>query len=96
MTLGQVYKAKLDGEYRGSPAFYIEKGWVSSGMPGFSRLPRGVFLRCAQANSIGASLDIAFGISWNVTAALFAPLLGFIIFVGKVYCELFRYPGAID
>ncbi len=25
-TLGQVYKEKINGEYRGGPAFYIEKG----------------------------------------------------------------------
>lgn len=35
-----------------------------------------------QANSIGASLDIAFGLSPNVTAALLAVLLSFIIFGG--------------
>jgi AGCS family alanine or glycine:cation symporter len=27
-TLGQVYKEKIDGQYRGGPAFYIEKGVV--------------------------------------------------------------------
>lgn len=73
-TLGQVYKEKLDGEYRGGPAFYIEKGlgmkwyaWIFALATIFSCgvLPPGV-----QANSIGASLDIAFGISPNVTAAL--------------------------
>lgn len=25
-TLGQVYKEKINGEYRGGPAFYIERG----------------------------------------------------------------------
>lgn len=35
-----------------------------------------------QANSIGASLDIAFGLDPNVTAALLAVLLSFIIFGG--------------
>ncbi|CAI2044524.1 Na+/alanine symporter [Serratia marcescens] len=85
-TLGQVYKEKLDGEYRGGPAFYIEKGlgmkwyaWVFALATIFSC---GVLLPGVQANSIGASLDIAFGISPNVTAALIALLLGFIIFGG--------------
>ncbi len=27
-VLAQVYKEVKDGQYRGSPAFYIEKGWV--------------------------------------------------------------------
>ncbi|AGB80477.1 amino acid carrier protein [Serratia sp. FGI94] len=85
-TLGQVYKEKLDGEYRGGPAFYIEKGlgmkwyaWIFAIATIFSC---GVLLPGVQANSIGASLDIAFGISPNVTAALIAMLLGFIIFGG--------------
>lgn len=85
-TLGQVYKEKLDGEYRGGPAFYIEKGlgmkwyaWVFAIVTIFSC---GVLLPGVQANSIGASMDIAFGISPNVTAALLAILLGFIIFGG--------------
>lgn len=85
-TLGQVYKEKLDGEYRGGPAFYIEKGlgmkwyaWIFAIATIFSC---GVLLPGVQANSIGASLDIAFGISPNVTAALIALLLGFIIFGG--------------
>ncbi|HFD2060067.1 TPA: alanine/glycine:cation symporter family protein [Serratia marcescens] len=85
-TLGQVYKEKIDGEYRGGPAFYIEKGlgmkwyaWIFALATIFSC---GVLLPGVQANSIGASLDIAFGISPNVTAALIALLLGFIIFGG--------------
>ncbi|AVJ15732.1 alanine/glycine:cation symporter family protein [Serratia rhizosphaerae] len=85
-TLGQVYKEKLDGEYRGGPAFYIEKGlgmkwyaWIFAIATIFSC---GVLLPGVQANSIGASLDIAFGISPNVTAAIIAVLLGFIIFGG--------------
>nr|WP_233091114.1 hypothetical protein [Serratia ureilytica] len=36
----------------------------------------GVLLPGVQVNSIGASLDIAFGISPNVEAALIALLLG--------------------
>ncbi|MDM6886912.1 alanine:cation symporter family protein, partial [Enterobacter asburiae] len=42
----------------------------------------GLLLPGVQANSIGASLDIAFGLSPNVTAALLAVLLSFIIFGG--------------
>ncbi|KFK93701.1 MULTISPECIES: sodium:alanine symporter family protein [unclassified Serratia (in: enterobacteria)] len=85
-TLGQVYKEKLNGEYRGGPAFYIEKGlgmkwyaWIFAIATIFSC---GLLLPGVQANSIGASLNIAFGISPNVTAALIAILLGFIIFGG--------------
>ncbi|WP_236328777.1 alanine/glycine:cation symporter family protein [Enterobacter quasihormaechei] len=85
-TLGQVYKEKINGEYRGGPAFYIEKGldvkwyaWLFAIVTIFSC---GLLLPGVQANSIGASLDIAFGLSTNVTAALLALLLSFIIFGG--------------
>ncbi|MEX7608688.1 alanine:cation symporter family protein, partial [Enterobacter asburiae] len=63
-TLGQVYKEKINGEYRGGPAFYIEKGlgvkwyaWLFAIVTIFSC---GLLLPGVQANSIGASLDIAF------------------------------------
>ncbi len=85
-TLGQVYKEKINGEYRGGPAFYIEKGlgvkwyaWLFAVVAIFSC---GLLLPGVQANSIGASLDIAFGLDPNVTAALLAVLLSFIIFGG--------------
>lgn len=85
-TLGQVYKEKINGEYRGGPAFYIEKGlgmkwyaWVFAIVTIFAC---GVLLPGVQANSIGASLKTAFDIDPNVTAAILAMLLGFIIFGG--------------
>lgn len=50
-TLGQVYKEKINGEYRGGPAFYIEKGlgvkwyaWLFAIVTIFSC---GLLLRCA-------------------------------------------------
>ncbi len=36
-TLAQIYKEEADGEYRGGPAYYIEKRWVRSGMRGSSQ-----------------------------------------------------------
>ena len=42
----------------------------------------GLLLPGVQANSIAASLDIAFGLNPNVTAAILAVLLSFIIFGG--------------
>ncbi|EOZ4641748.1 alanine/glycine:cation symporter family protein [Enterobacter cloacae] len=85
-TLGQVYKEKINGEYRGGPAFYIEKGlgvkwyaWLFAIVTIFSC---GLLMPGVQANSIGASLEIAFGLDPNVTAALLAVLLSFIIFGG--------------
>ncbi|QFI54425.1 alanine/glycine:cation symporter family protein [Aeromonas simiae] len=85
-TLGQIYKEKLDGEYRGGPAFYIEKGlgikWYAWLFAIATVFACGVLLPGVQANSIGAGLQNAFGMSPNVTAAMLALLLGFIIFGG--------------
>ncbi len=85
-TLGQVYKEKINGEYRGGPAFYIEKGL---GMKPFAIVfaiatvfACGVLLPGTQSNSIGAGLQNALGIDPNVTAAILALMLGFIIFGG--------------
>ncbi|MGL6045386.1 MAG: alanine:cation symporter family protein, partial [Vogesella sp.] len=56
-TLGQIYKEKINGEYRGGPAFYIEKGL---GMKPFAIVfaiatifACGVLLPGTQSNSIG-------------------------------------------
>lgn len=85
-TLGQIYKEKLDGQYRGGPAFYIEKGlgmkrfaWVFAIVTIFAC---GFLMPGVQANSIAASMESAFDIAPSVTAALLAILLSFIIFGG--------------
>ena len=85
-TLGQVYKEKIAGEYRGGPAFYIEKGlgmkWYAVVFAIATILATGLLLPGVQANSIGAGLNQAMGVDVNVTAAGLAVLLGFIIFGG--------------
>lgn len=85
-TLGQIYKEKLDGEYRGGPAFYIEKGlgikWYAWLFAIATIFACGVLLPGVQANSIASSLQTALAVDPNVTAAGLALLLGFIIFGG--------------
>ncbi len=85
-TLGQVYKEDIDGQYRGGPAFYIEKGlgikwfaWVFAIVTIFAC---GLLLPGVQANSIASSVETAFGIAPTVTAAVLAILIGMIIFGG--------------
>lgn len=85
-TLGQVYKEQINGQYRGGPAFYIEKGlgmkwyaWIFAIATVFAT---GLLLPGVQANSIGSGLQTAMGIDPNVTAAILAIALGFIIFGG--------------
>lgn len=66
-TLGQIYKTKEDGGYRGGPAYYIEKGlglkWYAIIFSIASILAYTIFLPGVQANTITASMDAAFGIS---------------------------------
>lgn len=85
-TLGQVYKEQIAKEYRGGPAFYIEKGlgmkWYALTFAFATILATGLLLPGVQANSIAEGLKTAVGIDPNVTAALLAIALGFIIFGG--------------
>jgi AGCS family alanine or glycine:cation symporter len=85
-TLGQVYKEQINREYRGGPAFYIEKGlgvkWYAWLFAVVTVVATGVLLPGVQANSIAEGLKTAVGIDPNVTAAALAIVLGFIIFGG--------------
>jgi AGCS family alanine or glycine:cation symporter len=85
-TLGQVYKEQINREYRGGPAFYIEKGlgikWYAWLFAVVTVVATGVLLPGVQANSIAEGLKTAVGIDPNVTAAGLAIVLGFIIFGG--------------
>lgn len=85
-TLGQVYKEQIANQYRGGPAFYIEKGlgmkWYAMIFAFATILATGLLLPGVQANSIAEGLKTAVGIDPNVTAALLAIALGFIIFGG--------------
>ncbi|MCL1935354.1 MAG: alanine:cation symporter family protein [Defluviitaleaceae bacterium] len=65
-TLGQIYKIKEDGEYRGGPSYYIEKGlglkWYAIIFSISILLSYIIFLPGIQANAITTSLYEAFGI----------------------------------
>lgn len=65
-TLGQIYKIKEEGGYRGGPAYYIEKGlgikWFAILFCIATLLANLVFLPGVQANTITASTFSAFGI----------------------------------
>ena len=84
-TLGQIYKTKIDGQYRGGPAFYMEKGLKSRSLGIFFALitivATGFLLPGTQANAIAGALK-TFNFNLEVTALVLAMLLGFIIFGG--------------
>lgn len=85
-TLAQVYKEEQDGEYRGGPAYYIEK---YTGIKTWAVLfaicmvyAEGVGSPWVQSNVISAGIEHAFGISPIVTGSLLTILVGIIIFGG--------------
>lgn len=85
-TLAQIYKVKQDGEYRGGPAYYFEKGigkkWYGVLFAVSSVLAMALLMPGVQANSIASGLENAFGMSTVITAIIIVLLLGFIIFGG--------------
>ncbi|WP_139311207.1 sodium:alanine symporter family protein [Bacillus sp. MRMR6] len=85
-TLGQVYKSKQGGQFRGGPAYYIEKGlkmkWYAVLFAAVTVVATGALLPGVQANSIAISIDNAFGINTNITGLVLIAVLAIIIFGG--------------
>jgi len=85
-ALAQVYKEENDGEYRGGPSYYIEKGlghrWYAVLFAFSAVISCGFFLPGIQANSIASAFNHAFNIPTAVTGGIVAALLGLVIFGG--------------
>ncbi|MGG1399643.1 alanine/glycine:cation symporter family protein [Bacillus salipaludis] len=85
-ALGQVWKVKQDGQFRGGPAYYIEKGlklkWYAVLFAIVTVIATGILLPGVQANSIAAGVKNGFGISPTITGIVIVALLAFIIFGG--------------
>ena len=85
-TLGQIYKQVNNGQYRGGPAFYIEKGlgikWYATIFAVATILSTALFLPGVQSNSIALSIHNAFDVPVAYTGIGVAVLLGLIIFGG--------------
>ena len=64
-ALGQIYKEVDEGQYRGGPAFYIEKAlgqkWYAWIFAMSTVLATGFLLPGVQANAIGNAVDLALG-----------------------------------
>jgi AGCS family alanine or glycine:cation symporter len=89
-TLGQIYKREQNGQYRGGPSFYIEKGFKNKS---FGRiysiifavatiLAMGFLLPSVQSNSIASAVHAAFQIDYIRIGVFITVLLGVIIFGG--------------
>ncbi len=85
-TLGQIYKEVENGQYRGGPAYYIEKGlgikWYATLFAGATVLSTAFFLPSVQSNSIASSIGNAFNVPVEITGTIITILLALVIFGG--------------
>ncbi len=85
-TLGQIYKEVKDGQYRGGPAFYIEKGlgvkWYAVVFAVATVLSTAFLLPGVQSNNIALGMQNAFAVPTAVTGGVVTALLGLIIIGG--------------
>ncbi len=85
-TLAQIYKKNVDGEYRGGPAYYIEKGlgikWYAIVFALSTVIACGFLLPGIQSNAIGAAVENAFGIAPSVTGVIIIVAIALIIYGG--------------
>ncbi len=85
-TLAQTFKSKVDGEYRGGPAYYIQKTlglkWYSAIFAFACAISTTILLPGIQSNSISSSLNEAFGIQPIVSGGILIAVLAVVIFGG--------------
>lgn len=89
-TLAQIYKRNEKGQYRGGPAYYIEKGLKNKKIGKIYAIvfaistivATGLLLPSVQSNSIASAVNNAFNIDHTWTGMLLVAMLGLIIFGG--------------
>ena len=85
-TLGQIYKVKSDGEYRGGIPWYIEKGlglkWLAVTAAVVAVLCYTLLIPGVQSSTIVTSLDAAFGVPTWISGLILVVLTGLVVFGG--------------
>ena len=85
-TLAQIYKEYHKGEYRGGPAYYIEKGlnarWLGVVFAVCAVVACGVFLPPVQANGIAISFANTLSVNHAWIGVAVALLIGFVVIGG--------------
>lgn len=85
-VLAQIYKETKDGQYRGGPAFYIEKGlgikWYAALFALVTVIGATVFFPGVQSNTIASSMQNAFNIPAAYTGIGLSLLIGLVVFGG--------------
>ncbi len=73
-ALGQIYKEEDEGQYRGGPAYYLEKAlgqkWYGWMFALTTIVACGLLLPGVQSNSISSAAEVAFGSEAMVTTAI--------------------------
>ena len=85
-TLSQVYKEEHKGQFRGGPAYYIEKGlrskWLAVVFAVTAVLAAGFFLPPVQSNGIALSFANTFNINPAIVGGMVAALIGVVVIGG--------------
>ena len=85
-TLAQIYKEDHNGQFRGGPAYYIEKGlrspFFGAVFAVLAAVACGIFLPPVQCNGIALSCSRSFGVPVWVIGALVALLIALVIIGG--------------
>jgi AGCS family alanine or glycine:cation symporter len=85
-ALAQVWKEEIHGEYRGGPAYYMERGLRSKGLgTAFAILTIvscGILLPGIQSNSFASAAKASFNIPLVYMAVLYGGLSAYVIFGG--------------
>jgi amino acid carrier protein len=85
-SLGQIYKEKIDGVYRGGPAYYILKGlnnkWYAISFAIITIIALGGLMSGLHANAISEAFQNSFSLDKRITSGIVILLLSLIIFGG--------------
>lgn len=85
-TLAQIYKEEHNGQFRGGPSYYIEKGlkckWLAIIFAVCSVLACGIFLPPVHSNGISTAFSNAFGIDTIYVGIIVAVLIALVIIGG--------------
>ncbi|MCS5422842.1 sodium:alanine symporter family protein, partial [Psychrilyobacter sp. S5] len=98
-TLGQLYKEKFEGGYRGGPAYYFKKGllggktWYGNLFAVATVLAMSIFMPSTQSNVIAGSLKTAAGVPEWVSGLIIVGLLSTIVFGGAK--RLAKFAGIV-
>ena len=85
-TLAQIYKEEHKGQFRGGPAYYIEKGlhskWLAVVFAVTAVLAAGFFMPPVQSNGIALSFANTFNINPTIVGGAVALLIGIVVVGG--------------